>query len=405
VSTLGGLLVLDRLAGLLWPASLALPAHWRFACQTSEFRFEVQTNAMGFRDREFSKNRSQQQRILVLGDSFTYGWGVAADEAWPKVLERALGSDVEVANLGTPGGSPLTYADIASRAIPTLRPDIVVAAVLQGDDAGQLELERSSDSRSRLRKAIAEIGRSALPTFWHQLRVSPLQSTSDLSAEDVRRNWMQDVTRVLAGLTPAQKQRYARVKHELQQSFESGDLNPFLLWCSMVRPNYYSAQASEDPAAASVRARSISPFLSKIHGIANRNGARVLVLSVPHGAFVNEGALDGVRSVGFEADSRMLASVAPDRVIAAAAGLASVPFVGVTEGFRRASHSPELFFHYDGHLTASGHRLLADLVKPHMIGLARKADSGATLPFEAVVQRRVERPLEGRRPGTDDGRR
>lgn len=42
---------------------------------------------------------------MAIGDSFTYGWGVPAEDSWPKILERRLqarGYDVEVATLGQP---------------------------------------------------------------------------------------------------------------------------------------------------------------------------------------------------------------------------------------------------------------------------------------------------------------
>ncbi len=48
------------------------------------------------------------------------------------------GIDVDVANLGLPGGSPIDYANIAARAVPTLKPDLVLVGVLQGDDLSQL---------------------------------------------------------------------------------------------------------------------------------------------------------------------------------------------------------------------------------------------------------------------------
>src|SRR5512134_166244 len=64
-------------------------------------------NADGFRDREFPVERGAAARIVALGDSVTFGWGVPAEDAWPKQLERLLaadgGPDPEVLNLGVGG--------------------------------------------------------------------------------------------------------------------------------------------------------------------------------------------------------------------------------------------------------------------------------------------------------------
>src|ERR1051326_4754279 len=49
-----------------------------------EFAFTVTTNSLGFRDREFSPDKKSKTRIVALGDSFTYGWGVEAQQSWPK---------------------------------------------------------------------------------------------------------------------------------------------------------------------------------------------------------------------------------------------------------------------------------------------------------------------------------
>src|SRR5262245_38510160 len=109
----------DRVVGKLRPPpgpGLIFPPNVVRHFETPEFSFTVKTNSLGFRDREFSLEKNSRIRILALGDSFTYGWGVEIDRSWPKVLERRLsdaGISVEVANLGKPAGSPRSYADIA----------------------------------------------------------------------------------------------------------------------------------------------------------------------------------------------------------------------------------------------------------------------------------------------------
>ena len=50
-------------------------------------------------------------RILVVGDSLTYGEGVAAEDAYPALLDTALGPDVEVLNLGVSGAQSEDIAE------------------------------------------------------------------------------------------------------------------------------------------------------------------------------------------------------------------------------------------------------------------------------------------------------
>jgi len=62
-------------------------------CRFSELEFdtEYQVNSLGVRDDEASLDGP---RIVVLGDSFAMGWGVAQREAFPSVLEALSGGKV-----------------------------------------------------------------------------------------------------------------------------------------------------------------------------------------------------------------------------------------------------------------------------------------------------------------------
>jgi hypothetical protein len=60
----------------------------------------ARNNSRGLRDREIDPARRKGGlRVLCLGDSFTWGWGVGDDETYPKVLEREL-AGVEAVNAG-----------------------------------------------------------------------------------------------------------------------------------------------------------------------------------------------------------------------------------------------------------------------------------------------------------------
>ena len=68
----------------------------------------VQHSSRGFRDEEFPIQKPAREfRVLAFGDSFTWGSGVLAEDAWPHVLEvsmRARGP-TQVVNCGFACGS------------------------------------------------------------------------------------------------------------------------------------------------------------------------------------------------------------------------------------------------------------------------------------------------------------
>jgi hypothetical protein len=72
--------------------------------ETPQFRTSLRINQKGLRDREYSYERENGTgRILVLGDSFAWGYGVEESERFSELLETSLG--VEVINAGVSGYS------------------------------------------------------------------------------------------------------------------------------------------------------------------------------------------------------------------------------------------------------------------------------------------------------------
>ncbi len=104
--------------------------------RSPEYAVDIQISEQGLRDQYHPyEKRGDVFRILLLGDSHAFGWGVAMDEAFPQVLEHSLNAGrigapiYEVINSGTMGfGTGHQYQYLNG---PGLRfdPDLVVLAV------------------------------------------------------------------------------------------------------------------------------------------------------------------------------------------------------------------------------------------------------------------------------------
>jgi lysophospholipase L1-like esterase len=114
----------------------------------------VAFNHFGLRDRERSMKRTPGAiRILALGDSVTFGLGVATEEAFPRVTENLLNAarpdglaSVEVLNFGVPGYNTLhELAQLRALGL-AFEPDLVVVGFLYND------LEISGPQRLRLER-------------------------------------------------------------------------------------------------------------------------------------------------------------------------------------------------------------------------------------------------------------
>lgn len=97
-------------------------------------------NSKGLRDREHPYEKPPgTKRILVLGDSFAWGYGVGDSEVFTDVLERQLvakGKPWEVINTGVSGwGTDQEYLFFREEGVK-YSPDIVVLAYYFGNDWG-----------------------------------------------------------------------------------------------------------------------------------------------------------------------------------------------------------------------------------------------------------------------------
>lgn len=348
----------------------------------ADFSFVSNINSLGFRDREFSPFRGKATRILALGDSYTYGWGVEVDQSWPKVVEARLrrdGLDVEVANLGKPGASPVDYADAAEQAIPLLKPDLVIIAVLEGDDLAQM---RSAHiPKSRLPKGTSaglslwKLAHLAYPNFLRMARWIRAQHDTVFVAEE----WRRQGREILSKLTPEQRQHYDGLDPRIRAAFERGGLNPPLILAGLASPNYW--EDTIDPNTPEVRrlVDELSRQLARIGSVAGRYGAEVLVVSMPMGHYVDHQTYQQRLAYGFRLEERMLTSDAGEREILRAAEAAAIPYLNVTPQFR--AHAGEgLFFRLDTHLNARGHALFAEEIVPVVarnLTVAGKTSAGA----------------------------
>jgi len=94
--------------------------------------YPLHTNALGFRERAVSIPKPAGTfRIMVLGDSLTWGVGLPVERRYTALLEERLksvlqGREIEVLNFSIPSGPTLQERDILVAAAPSVDPDLVV---------------------------------------------------------------------------------------------------------------------------------------------------------------------------------------------------------------------------------------------------------------------------------------
>ena len=87
--------------------------------------FQITTNSLGLRGAEVPAKDGY--RILCLGESVTFGWGVSASESYPARLAEELG--VEVINAGIPALRPSHMTRWLQRHAAAMQADLILFTV------------------------------------------------------------------------------------------------------------------------------------------------------------------------------------------------------------------------------------------------------------------------------------
>lgn len=120
-----------RQGGLLVP----FEPNTRCELLQEEFRVRYDINRFGYRDRldRTLERMPDKARVLLLGDSFSAGWGVEFKDCYGTIVEDRTG--IEVVNAAKNGGCPLWFIAQARYAAPRFKPDLIIAQVFDNDIA------------------------------------------------------------------------------------------------------------------------------------------------------------------------------------------------------------------------------------------------------------------------------
>ncbi len=152
--------------------------------------FHVSTDRNGLRRTPPSTHPPpgcQPYRILLLGDSNTFGWGLENDQTWGSSLKRALEDrGVEVINGGMPGYTLVQCFELFRHVAGLYRPDMVILSVGMHDVApmpGSPLRKGPGSAAMKTRRSL--LAHSRLARLVRMLLVAPGHRTAaEMSAPD-----------------------------------------------------------------------------------------------------------------------------------------------------------------------------------------------------------------------------
>jgi hypothetical protein len=326
---------------------------------TKEFSFTATVSAQGLRNEEVIVPKpAGTYRILALGDSFTYGWGVGLSESWPKLLQGELngkappgGRKIEVINAGVPGADPTVERQICRAYFDRFAPDMVLLGFSSIDDAYQLDVRdltknRVWDAFSQAFPILTRLGKRQLAGNYYG-RVNPGTKFS------MERLWQLQVGRDLAAVPDL----LSRVDPRIRDDYLSGRLNPGLIITAYQEPNYTIAML--DPINLDEALRGMDIRLRRFRERCTGSTPVVFVM-LPTSSLVSVSFMEYRKGEGFTVDPRVAALDldAPFSEIAKKNGFA---YISLIPEFRKGP-CVSCFYPWDYHYTKEGNRLVAGVV-------------------------------------------
>ncbi len=343
---------------------------------TVEFEYEARINSLGLRDREVSIDKGDYFRILAFGDSWTFGWGVDVEKSWPRQLENYLHSEgyraVQVINCGRSGQYTTTYRQYMEKIVPLLNPDLVLVGVLQGDDLSQLYLhnflpvtgknDASLISTRRLRNFAQYFFRASFPNVFRAL-----QSNDPII---IQRDWEVTANAMISNFTRSQKLIYNILDDTVRTLFETGNLNPYLLYLYVDNPERCLTFNQVNNRATVFAANELKNDFEKMLQIAEANFCELIFLNLPYPGYTGHKVVRTPNSGVIE--NFVYHNNIVDSIYQSVALHHNLHYIELTDHFKGLENKQGYFFKFDGHPNEHGYLEIAryvgqDLIKQRLL--------------------------------------
>ena len=336
----------------------AMPPHFVKVYDTSEFTVEARISSQGLRNEEVAVPKPDDTfRILAVGDSFTFGWGVDGASSWPKLLETSLkvpGKNVEVINAGLPGAGPTDERRICRAYRDWFDVDAVVLAVYRDDfyqgAARQEKLPGVVQWLEITWPTVLQVKTPIISTskVWERLEYGQGEiRSSEVWKDQVALGLKRNPT-ILLKFDP-----------KLRQDFLAGKINPALVARAASDPNFLIYILDDDLAKVAFSVMDL-----RLQRFAKRCGGTlpVAVVFLPGPTLVSEYYLPFREELGYITDKR-LTTFDIETPLQAIVEKYNFTYFSILPDFRQDG-CLDCFYPYDGHMTVQGHQRTLQALLP-----------------------------------------
>jgi lysophospholipase L1-like esterase len=338
--------------------------------RSTEFDYVFTTNRLGFRgpDVPFEKP-PQTLRVVVLGDSFAAGLGVADEDVFTVQLERRLNSShtptrLEVVNLAQVGSSTIRQLDVYEEFGTRFEPDLVLLAFFLGNDLAEIVEEHDREELAQWRPAgpLRDLAYTCFPNLY--LELAMLKQT----AREQRRLQGREEADLVAefrqeALRRGQKpqwaeERFRRLPEDVRRAACEGLFPQIRLMQACLDPQRLRRTLNPDDEFFQRAWPRVERHLEKLRTRTSADAAKLLVVVFPASVQVDPEAVAFNRSIGFDVDEDWLSGrCRTQEALHQWADQAGVPLLDLTDALRE-SNSP-VYHVRNSHFNPAAHSLVA----------------------------------------------
>jgi len=316
-----------------------------------EFNVSYSINAIGLRDREISWNKPEgTKRVLLLGDSFTEGNGVEAEDAFPARLQALvdaanLSTRWEVINAGEGSYSPLLEYLLLKKQLVDLEPDLVILNLDLSDAYDDIQYTKlvTFDASGEPMAVPAEPERKPGP--WY---VEAIYSLKDFLKDHTRLYNL--FRRHVAPLLTARPDA-------------SGDIRVDKY--AMIRDGY-------DPKDGRDWSLTFG-YIERIRDVLRVRGVPLWLTVYPYAHQVSPREWNEGR-VFWSFQQNRVYTTAPQKQVEEFGRSKGIPVINMTDDFlERSKKEFPLYFAYDGHFLPAGHAVAAEAIFRELLPFLQQA--------------------------------
>ena len=339
--------------------------------ESAEFNVDIRTNSYGLRgpDDPVIPKPPGTLRILMMGDSYTFGFPVRDEETFCHLIQeglRAQGLPVEVVNAGVSGYAPtLHYVSLRDQFLE-FQPDLVVLWYDLGDIQEDAWFQKNivSDGQGRILRVDPSYVNGRYDR-WGQI-VEHSMLAKYINNKLFRTVWKIKELGLIPYLSLAIQGKRSKVaiaeKHRRELSPDLASLDRFLLVRETSTPEMLQPYW-----ALNVK------YLTMMRELLAERGIPFVLGVYPYGMVAGPDQwVPGREFWGFEAGRTYSADPALRLFTQFTAGQGML-LLNTFGGFQEAAKTQKLYYGEDGHMTPAGHRVLAEQVvhNPEFLKLVR----------------------------------